>query len=147
MAVVGLAFTTQQGDSIQVHSQVAGTIIATAVFFHVCNFAYSWGPTTWVYCAEIYPMRVRGRCVGITTMAEWTGVFLVNQFTPMLLDALGFGAFFVFGAFSVAAVVLAWWLPETRGVPLECMDDVFNSRLGASCGDASQPKTAGHLEC
>mmetsp|Transcript_73957 Transcript_73957/g.178899 ORF Transcript_73957/g.178899 Transcript_73957/m.178899 type:complete len:512 (-) Transcript_73957:210-1745(-) len=132
MAVLGVIFTRQVDGLVIMSSRVAGGFIAGAVFFFTLNFTYSWGPTTWVYCAEIFPLKVRGRCVGLTTMAEWTGVFLVNQFTPMLLSAIDFRAFFVFGAFSLAAVALALWLPETKGVSLEHMGQVFDAKLGGA---------------
>ena len=37
----------------------------------------------------------------------------------VLLESLGFGSFFVFGFFSLAALLLACWLPETKGIALE----------------------------
>ena len=37
----------------------------------------------------------------------------------MLLEKLGLGAFFVFAFFSLCALFLASWLPETKNVPLE----------------------------
>jgi len=133
MAVLGTIFTTDDvGGRLVISSNMAGVVIVVCIFLFVFSFAYSWGPTTWVYCAEIFPMKVRGECVGLTTMAEWSGVFLVNQFTPMLLSAIGFQSFFVFGAFGAVAVALALWLPETKGVPLEHMDQVFAAKFGAA---------------
>merc|ERR1712060_995043 len=77
-----------------------------------------------------FPLKVRGYCVGLTTMAEWTGVFIVNQLTPMMLSSMGFGAFIFPGVFSLAAVFFALWLPETKGVLLEHMDQIFDARFG-----------------
>jgi len=130
MAVLGLAFARTDNGHIHILSQGAGSVIAVAIFVSTCSFAYSWGPTTWVYCAEIFPLKVRARCIGLTTMAEWTGVFLINQFAPMMLSSIGFGTFAVLGVFTVAAVLLAWWLPETKGVLLEHMDRVFDIKFG-----------------
>mmetsp|Transcript_101669 Transcript_101669/g.183422 ORF Transcript_101669/g.183422 Transcript_101669/m.183422 type:complete len:495 (-) Transcript_101669:279-1763(-) len=135
MAVLGLLYTRQEDGKVEVLSHAAGSIIAASVFFFVVSFAFSWGPTTWVYCAEIFPLKVRGHCVGLTTMAEWTGVFIVNQLTPMLLSDMGFGAFAVSGAFCLAAFLFALWLPETKGVSLEHMDQIFDSRFGKEVED------------
>uniref|UniRef100_A0A7S4RY05 Major facilitator superfamily (MFS) profile domain-containing protein n=1 Tax=Alexandrium monilatum TaxID=311494 RepID=A0A7S4RY05_9DINO len=63
-------------------------------------------------------------------MAEWTGVFLVNQLTPAMLSSMGLGAFAVLGALSLASALFALWLPETKGVLLEHMDQVFDARFG-----------------
>lgn len=43
--------------------------IIAMIFLFVINFAYSWGPMVWVVCAEIFPLRHRSRCVGLTTMS------------------------------------------------------------------------------
>merc|ERR1712151_994897 len=102
-----------------VSNEAAGWVIAISAFFFVFNFAYGFGPIVWVYCAEIFPLRTRARCVGVCTMANWVGNFLIAQFTPMLLSGIGFGTFYVFGCFCAVSVVLSAWLPETKGVPLE----------------------------
>merc|ERR1712224_676267 len=99
----------------------------------VINFAYSWGPMVWVYCAEIFPLRSRARCVGVTTTANWVGNFFIAQFTPSLLDWLGFGTFFLFGFFSFTALLVAVWIPETKGIPLEKIAALFDTRLGIDC--------------
>jgi len=130
MSVLGLLYTHQEDGKTHVLNHAAGTAIAASAFFFVINFSYSWGPTTWVYCAEIFPLKVRGPCVGLTTMAEWMGVFVINQMTPILLSAMGFATFILLAAFSLAALLLGLWLPETKGVRLEQMDRIFDAKLG-----------------
>merc|ERR1711920_243251 len=93
ITVLGVAYTTQNNGKIEVLDDAAGMSIVVAIFVFTAGFAYSWGPVTWVYCAEIFPLKVRGQCVGLTTMSEWAGVFVVNQSTPMLLQSMGFSAF------------------------------------------------------
>lgn len=125
---VGLLYA--RSDSKMEVDDLAGLVIVASIFVFTANFAYSWGPVTWVYCAEIFPLKVRAQCVGLTTMFEWAGVFIVNQSTPMLLSFLGFGGFGIFATFCLAAFVFALWLPETKGVPLEHMDQIFDARFG-----------------
>lgn len=147
MAIIGVACVDQQDGRMVVSNHLAGGLIAACVFFFGASFGYSWGPVTWVYCAEIFPLRVRGRCVGVTTMAEWAGVFVVNQFTPMLLNSLGFSAFFIFTGFCVVAVALSLWIPETKGVLLEHMDRVFDAKLGGGKGTGGDLVEANASEC
>mmetsp|Transcript_43537 Transcript_43537/g.110840 ORF Transcript_43537/g.110840 Transcript_43537/m.110840 type:complete len:510 (+) Transcript_43537:104-1633(+) len=130
MAALGMIYTRQEDGKIEVLSKVAGSAIVACIFFFCINFAYSWGPTTWVYCAEIFPLKVRGYCVGLTTMAEWAGAFIINQLTPTMLSSMGFGAFAVTVAFNVVALLFVLWLPETKGVLLEHMDQIFDKRFG-----------------
>merc|ERR1712084_54717 len=96
ITILGVTFTNQNDGTIEVLDNAAGMCIVVAIFLFSAAFAYSWGPVTWVYCAEIFPLKVRGPCVGLTTMSEWAGVFVVNQSTPMLLQSMGFSAFGIF---------------------------------------------------
>merc|ERR1712194_796684 len=56
---------------------------------------------------------------------------------PALLEGIGFGTFIVFGAFALTSLVVAVWLPETKGVMLEHIDQVFDSKFGIDKTDTS----------
>jgi len=118
---------------------MADWLVTGMILFFVVNFAYSWGPIVWVYNAEIFPLKHRSRCMGCTTTANWAGNFVIAQFTPVLLDAIGFATFLIFAVFCLAGLVLAWWLPETKGVMLEHIDRLFDAKLG-SYGSAEEQK-------
>merc|ERR1712060_112867 len=147
MGLMGLLYVTKvepdpavPGDegAWSVSNSTAGWVIAISAFFFVANFAFGFGPIVWVYCAEIFPLRYRARSLGITTVANWAGNFLIAQFTPMLLDAVQFNTFFVFGVFCVMGVLLSAWLPETKGVRMERIQQLFDDRaLFQSTADAS----------
>jgi len=113
-----------------VSSRSAGWVIAGSAFFFVFNFAFGYGPIVWVYCAEIFPTRYRARALGVTTVANWVGNFIIAQFTPMLLDAIQFSTFFVFGFFCFLGVLISAYIPETKGVPLENIQELFDRKVG-----------------
>ena len=46
-----------------------GIIVCSYLF--VCSFAITMGPVSWTYPAEIFPMRVRGKAVSLSTAANW----------------------------------------------------------------------------
>lgn len=130
MGILGCVTMHMENGSWVSTSQGAGHAMAACVFFFVMNFAFGWGPIVWVYCAEIFPLKYRGRCVGITTSTNWAGNYIIAQFAPMLLESIGFSTFFVFGGFSLAAWFLAMWLPETKGLMLEHISQVFDEKFG-----------------
>jgi len=147
MGAVGIATTTmviEDGEErFTVSSETAKMTIAFSVFFFVFNFAYGAGPIVWTYVAEIYPLKYRARCIGVCTLANWTGNFLIAEFTPILLDSLRFGTFFVFGFFCIVLVVLSAWLPETKGVPLESVGQLFDHKVGfRSFAQAAEKRAA-----
>uniref|UniRef100_A0A7S3ETE0 Major facilitator superfamily (MFS) profile domain-containing protein n=1 Tax=Haptolina ericina TaxID=156174 RepID=A0A7S3ETE0_9EUKA len=89
-----------------------------------------WGPIAWVYCSEMYPTRFRAKANGLTTMANWLGNFFIGLLSPVLIDAIGYGAFFVYGGFCLACLYMATWLTETRGKTLEEITAVLEGRFG-----------------
>jgi len=130
MASLGHVYIHKDGDAWSSSNPVAGYFIASMVLFFVANFAYGFGPIVWVYCAEIFPLRYRSRAMGITTTSNWIGNYLIAQFFPILLESLGFGTFLVFAFFSLVSLLLSCWLPETKGVPLEQVKQLFDAKLG-----------------
>lgn len=131
MGTLGLLYVTPAGEGkYTVSNKNAGWAIAVSVFFFVFNFAYGFGPIVWVYVGEIFPTKYRARAVGICTMANWVGNFVIAQFTPMLLESIQFSTFFVFGFFCAMGVLLVRQIPETKGVPLEAIESLFDQTKG-----------------
>lgn len=62
--------------------------------------------------------------------------FVVARAVPVMLKTVGshgYGTYFIFGCFCACMVVIAWFfVPETKGVSLERMDELFGV---ASFGD------------
>lgn len=137
MGYLGCFLTKQVGDDLEPLYDAVPTGLLAMVFFFVICFAASWGPIVWVYTAEIYPLKYRGWCMGLTTTSNWVGNFAIAQLTPILLGTLGFGTFFLFGVSSLVALLLALWLPETKGVLLEHMDLIFEDKFGVPASSRS----------
>lgn len=74
-------------------------------------------PVAWVVTSEIFPLKVRGVSVSITTAANWVGNFVVAMLTPILIASpLGIhGTFYLLSVMLLAAFLfVALTLPETR---------------------------------
>jgi len=127
MGIFGL-FVTEHNSSVQ--GNTCSGIIVILILFFIANFAYGWGPMAWVYSSEIFPMRHRSWCMSTVACSNWVGNFAVAQLTPVLLSILGFNIFFVFAFFCLAALALAIWLPETKGLMLEHVGKVLDVKLG-----------------
>jgi SP family sugar:H+ symporter-like MFS transporter len=101
-------------------------LVFTVIF--VIFFALSWGPLAWVYTAEIFPLNVRGRAVAITTGSNWL-IGMIMSYILELITPLGIhGVFYLFGGLTLFAVVFVYlFCPETRGVLLEDIEEVFEN--------------------
>jgi len=123
-------------DAVALHPFAAqGFVVAMFVF--ISAFAFGWGPVAWVYCAEIFPLRLRSMAIGTTTCTCWVGNYFIAHFTPVLLEAFHFWTFLIFAFFCGLGVLLAMWLPETKGVSLEDIPKLFEPKLGVQIDDSS----------
>ncbi len=94
--------------------------VAAAATFVAC-FAFSMGPIKWVFMSEVFPTRIRGRAVAISSLAVWTADAILNQLFPLLRDSWGKSAtFYVFAAILIPQFYFIWKImPETKGKTLE----------------------------
>ncbi|CAE8581792.1 unnamed protein product [Polarella glacialis] len=141
---LGLRYMRHTDEGWVATDDSVGGAMVVLVFAFVMSFACTWGPVVWVYCAEIFPLKHRARCIGVTTMTNWVGNFVIAQFTPFLLDIAGFSTFFLFGFFCFLALLLALWLPETSGVPLEQIGHLFDANLGSPLGVCKSLEASGY---
>ncbi|MBM4060596.1 MAG: sugar porter family MFS transporter [Planctomycetes bacterium] len=115
------------------------------ILLYIACFGLSVGPVTWVILSEIFPTAVRGRALGLATFCLWTADYAVTQTFPQM-DAEGswFVAtfhhafpFYVYAVFCVVLlVVVARWVPETKGRTLEEIEKGWEGRLDR--GDVGQ---------
>ncbi|KAJ5669521.1 hypothetical protein N7462_010591 [Penicillium macrosclerotiorum] len=102
--------------------------IGQAVFLFVFNtfFAIGWLGMTWLYPAEIVPLRIRAPTNALATSANWIFNFMVVMITPVAFDSIGYKTYIIFAvinAFMVPSVY--FFFPETRYRSLEEMDAIF----------------------
>lgn len=86
-------------------------------------------PVTWLMLAEIFPFKVRGLGMGVTVFVLWGVNFLIGLTFPVLLDKVGLSTtFFIFVVFGIFAIIFVKrWLPETRGLTLEQLEQNFRN--------------------
>lgn len=68
-----------------VAAQKAGiAFICIYIFF----FASTWGPLAWVVTGEIFPLKMRAKCLSMTTATNVSCSRLYNYYVPSLRDAV-----------------------------------------------------------
>jgi MFS family permease len=94
--------------------------VAAAATFAAC-FAFSMGPIKWVFMSEVFPTRIRGRAVAISSLAVWSADAILNQLFPLMRDHWGkSNTFYVFAAVLIPQFYFVLKLmPETKGRTLE----------------------------
>jgi MFS family permease len=100
-------------------------IIAMSYLF-VASFAPTWGPVSWVYPPELFPLRVRGKAVALVTSANWAFNFALGYFVPPAFANIQWRTYIVFGVFCAAMFIHVFFMfPETAGKSLEEVESMF----------------------
>ncbi|KAK8135765.1 Sugar transporter STL1 [Apiospora sp. TS-2023a] len=107
--------------------------VAAVVFLFVFNtfFAIGWLGMTWLYPAEIVPLRIRAPANALSTSGNWIFNFMVVMITPVAFDSIGYQTYIIFAvinAFMVPSVY--FFYPETAYRSLEEMDAIFHKVKG-----------------
>jgi sugar porter (SP) family MFS transporter len=102
--------------------------IAGMFMFYLWTAFYtpSWNGTPWVINSEIFPQNVRTLGQAFAAGSNWFWNFLVARFTPQMFQTMGYGVYFFFASLMVLSIIFVYFLiPETKGIPLEAMDRLF----------------------
>ncbi|RAL01137.1 sugar porter family MFS transporter [Aspergillus ibericus CBS 121593] len=105
-----------------------GANIACIVFLFVFNtfFAIGWLGMTWLYPAEVVPLRIRAPANALATSSNWIFNFLVVMITPVAFDNIGYQTYIIFAVINAFIFpVVLFFYPETARRSLEEMDRIF----------------------
>ena len=107
------------GASYAVHSR--GLHILLLVLVALALYALSLAPVTWVLLSEIFPNRIRGAAMSVSTFALWSACFVLTYTFPLLNKGLGpAGTFWIYGGISVLGFLfIRSRVRETKGKTLE----------------------------
>ena len=109
---------------------VSGVFMLALVVLAIACYAMSLAPVTWVVLSEIFPARVRGAAMAVSTFFLWAASFVLTYTFPSLNEAVGAaGAFWLYGAICVAGFLfIRARLPETKGKTLEQLEQELTRR-------------------
>lgn len=105
--------------------------IMAVVFFYLYTASYipSWNGTPWVLNSEMFDPNMRSLAQAVASASNWLWNFLISRFTPQMLDKMQYGTYFFFASLMVCSAFFVFFLiPETKGVPLERMDRLFETK-------------------
>ncbi|KAI9375396.1 general substrate transporter [Aspergillus egyptiacus] len=114
----------------------AGYVALVCIFLFAAFFQFGWGPVCWIYVSEIPATRLRSLNVAFAAATQWLFNFVVARAVPSMLatvGANGYGAYMIFACFCFSMFVFVWFfVPETKGLSLEKMDELFGVSHGNS---------------
>lgn len=123
--------------SWQIEGSASKAVIACSYLF-VASYAPTWGPVSWIYPPELYPLRVRGKATALATSANWAFNFALAYFVPPAFVNIKWKTYLLFAVFCVCMFIHVFFMfPETAGKTLEEVEHMFT--------DPNGPKNIGTL--
>ena len=110
------------GAGYALHSR--GPHILLLVLAALALYALSLAPVTWVLLSEIFPNRIRGAAMSVSTFALWSACFVLTYTFPLLNRGLGpAGTFWIYAGISVLGFLfIRSRVRETKGKTLERLE-------------------------
>jgi sugar porter (SP) family MFS transporter len=107
------------------YTHVTGMPLMMLVLLAISIYAMTLAPIVWVILSEIFPNRVRGLAMSISTFALWIASAVLVQTFPFLKGQFGtHGTFWIYGAICILGFVFVWAkLPETKNKSLEQIEE------------------------
>ncbi|GAY47426.1 hypothetical protein CUMW_104480, partial [Citrus unshiu] len=146
---------------ILVSQVIIGSIMAAELVLicvYKAGFGFSWGPLGWLVPSEIFPLEIRsaGQSITVAVLVLIYGFtffsFCSNIFSQGLSCHFKAGVFFFFGGWlTVMTTFVHFFLPETKNVPIELMDEVWREhwfwrKFFDDVGEESKIQGAIHLK-
>lgn len=90
------------------------------VVLAIACYAMSLAPVVWVVLSEIFPARIRGMAMALSTFFLWVACFILTYTFPILNEtARASGTFWLYGLICLAGgLFIRIKLPETKGKTL-----------------------------
>ncbi|KAL2263811.1 hypothetical protein VTK26DRAFT_4978 [Humicola hyalothermophila] len=102
--------------------------IAAMFFFYLWTAFYtpSWNGTPWVVNSEMFDQNTRALGQASAAANNWFWNFIISRFTPQMFLKMEYGVYFFFASLMILSIFFIFFLlPETKSIPLESMDRLF----------------------
>ncbi|KAF3450201.1 hypothetical protein FNV43_RR06281 [Rhamnella rubrinervis] len=123
--MIGAKFGTSGQGSF---SDSEADLLLFFICAYVAAFAWSWGPLGWLVPSEICPLEIRPAGQAINVSVGMLFTFFIAEIFLTLLCHMKFCLFFFFAFFVVIMTIsVAFFVPETKNVPIEEMNRVWKA--------------------
>ncbi|KAK7733828.1 hypothetical protein SLS63_004614 [Diaporthe eres] len=138
MFYIGINQAVHPNDSTLSGNNIFAII---CVYLFVVFYSFGWGPIPFVLSSECSPNHVRSLIMAASLMTQWLFNFVIAKLTPIMLDRITYGTFLLFGACCILMLFYAvFFVPETKGVPLESISLLFKDNIVAGATKDTIPR-------
>lgn len=122
---------TGAGFTIDYNDRGKNAVIILGIYLFSAVYSSGEGPVPFTYSAEAFPLYIRDLGMGFATATCWFFNFILAFSWPRMKNAFHpTGAFMWYAGWNIVGFFLVLWLlPETKGLTLEELDEVFDVPL------------------
>lgn len=109
-------------------------------FWGMITFTIFWspglGPGPYLFASEVYPTYLRSYGMSLASLCNWTGTFVTTypfQAMSNAMTSTGVFAGFYCGILLLSSVYLLFYMPETKGLTLEEINELFEQPISKTC--------------
>lgn len=137
--MIGVDSTIEEQEDLP-SSNIVSLIPVFSCIFITFGYACGLGPVPFILFGELFPSSVRGNATSITAFLRSITVFLSIKIFPSLLWLCDIGGSFLSCAFvcGLAIVVSFVFVPETRGLDLEQLENIYKKKKPQASPDVSE---------
>ncbi|KAL4885821.1 general substrate transporter [Aspergillus karnatakaensis] len=141
---IGVFIKFQQQGDVPV---AAGQAALAAIFIHGFGYAIGLLILPYIFVSELWPNQIRSFGAALTQCFHWLFFFGVNKGVPSLLSSTNnWGAFLFFAGWCFLALIYVFVsVPETAGVPLEKLDELFEGSWWGVWRRSKELKSGGEV--
>ncbi|KAK1621780.1 hypothetical protein BDP81DRAFT_400941 [Colletotrichum phormii] len=93
-------------------------------------YGFTWGPGCWVVAGKIGIGQLREKTLFLASMGSFVTFVPINFVNPYVQAKLGGAVTFIYGGFSIVAVLwVFFFVPETKNRSLEELDEMFQAHV------------------
>ncbi|KAH8926571.1 general substrate transporter [Atractiella rhizophila] len=98
----------------------------TAIFLYATAYCFGWNSVPLTIVSEIFTTRVRTLSMTFCIAFQWLCTFAIVRIMPEALSHITTRTYFVFASIFIWGLPFVYFfVPETKGLPLEYMDKLF----------------------
>jgi len=143
LVILAMAFILQSSSSLCMAAAngtcqgALGWFAVAGLALYIAAFSPGMGPVPWAVNSEIYPEAYRGMCGGMSATVNWISNLIMAQMFLSIVGLVGAGVTFLIiaGIGVLAFIFVALYVPETKGLSFEQVEQLWKKRAWGSRGN------------
>ncbi|OAL40692.1 hypothetical protein AYO20_00428 [Fonsecaea nubica] len=129
LAVNLLIEAVLQREYLGTANQAGNGAAVACIFLFIVLFQFIDAPS-FVWCAEIFPTTIRAKGIGLSMFAYFVGFITFSTPGPLAFRNITWRMYLIFMSFCIVCeAVVYFFVPETRGLPVEEMGTLFGDEV------------------